>query len=195
MFACFDVYLIHFFYFFFFPLQANGGKPNQYVIKAVMRVISKAKEKMGPMVQLVREELSGLLRNVIANQQSPVYNHYLFECIGALIGCAAAAGGPQVTWEKKKSMFFFFFFFFFLIKNCLFKGVAAMESSLMPMFTAILQQDIGEFSGYVYQLLSQLLSEQKDVPESYWGSFSNLLNFQVWERPGNAPALARLLGE
>ena len=77
----------------------------------------------------------------------------------------------------------------------MFKGVAAMESSLMPMFTAILQQDIGEFSGYVYQLLSQLLSEQKDVPESYWGSFSNLLNFQVWERPGNAPALARLLGE
>lgn len=65
----------------------------------------------------------------------------------------------------------------------------------MPMFTAILQQDIGEFSGYVYQLLSQLLSEQKDVPESYWGSFPTLLNFAMWERPGNAPALARLLGE
>jgi|JI10StandDraft_1071094.scaffolds.fasta_scaffold167856_4 hypothetical protein len=61
-----------------------------------MRVVSKAKEKMAPMVQIVREELSGLLRNVIANQQSPVYNHYLFECIAALIGCAAVGGGPPV---------------------------------------------------------------------------------------------------
>jgi exportin-2 (importin alpha re-exporter) len=82
--------------------QINGNKPNQYVIKAVMRVISRAKEKMAPMLQLVRENLSSLLRNVIANPQSPVYNHYLFECLGALIACAAAAGGPKVCCHKAK---------------------------------------------------------------------------------------------
>jgi hypothetical protein len=64
----------------------------------------------------------------------------------------------------------------------LLQAVQQMEVSLMPMFTSILQQDIGEFSGYVYQLLSQLLSEQTEVPESYWGSFAALLTSAVWER-------------
>lgn len=142
-----------------------------------MRVISRAKEKLAPVVQVVREELAGLLKGVIANPQSPTFNHYLFECIAALIGCASAAGGPQVIF-----VIFFWKFSDFLIVLFFFQAVSSMEASLMPMFGAILQQNIDEFSGYVYQLLSQLLGEQTDVPESYWASFAGLMAFAAWEK-------------
>ncbi len=151
-------------------LQNTGQKPNAYVMKAIMRVISRAQEKLRPLLPLVLEQLAGLLRTVIANQQSPVFNHYLFECLGGLIGCAAAAGGSQ--------------------------GVASLETLMLPMFQSILQQDIQEFTGYVFQLLAQLLAAHTEgVPEVFWGLFPSLLAPTLWDKPGNVPALVRLLGE
>ncbi len=150
--------------------QKSGQKPNSYVMKAIMRVISKAKEKAAPLVPVILENLSGLLRTIIVNQQSPIFNHYLFESLAALIGCAAAAGGS--------------------------KGVASLEASMLPMFQSILQQDIQEFSGYVFQLLAQLLAEHTEgVPDVFWGLFPSLLTPALWDRPGNVPALVRLLSE
>lgn len=119
----------------FSVFKQNGQKPNSYVIRAVMRVISKAKEKIGSVVPMVLENLSSLLRTIILNPQVPVFNHYLFEAIGALIGCAAAAGGSN--------------------------AVTQLENSILPMFQSILKQDIQEFTGYVFQLLGQLTREQK----------------------------------
>jgi exportin-2 (importin alpha re-exporter) len=151
-------------------LQNTGQKPNAYVMKAIMRVISRAQEKLRPLLPTVLENLSGLLRTVIANQQSPVFNHYLFESLGGLIGCAAAAGGSQ--------------------------GVASLETQMLPMFQSILQQDIQEFTGYVFQLLAQLLAAHTEgVPDVFWGLFPSLLSPTLWDKPGNVPALVRLLGE
>lgn len=149
--------------------QLNGQKPNSYVMRAVMRVIAKSKEKIGPMVPLILEQLSNLLRTVILNPQSPVFNHYLFESIGALIGCAATAGGPT--------------------------AVTSLQGSLLPMFQSILGQDLAEFTGYVFQLLGQLLGEHVEVPEVYWSLFPSLLAPLLWSRPGNVPALVKLLSQ
>ena len=150
--------------------QRTAQKPNSYVIRAIMRVISRSKEKIAPLVPTVLEGLSNLLRAIIANQQSPIFNHYLFEALAALIGCAAQVGGGQ--------------------------GAAALEKSMLPMFQSILQQDIQEFSGYVFQLLAQLLHAHADgVPEVFWALFPSLLSPQLWERAGNVPALVRLLSE
>lgn len=152
-----------------FAIAMPNNKPNAYVMRAVMRVIDKSKEKIGPVVPLVLENLSTILRAVIQNPQVPLFNHYLFESLGALIGCAAAAGGP--------------------------KAVGALEGSILPMFQSILQQDLQEFSGYAFQLLGQLLSERKEVPDVFWSLFPSLLTPALWDRPGNVPALVRLLGQ
>jgi exportin-2 (importin alpha re-exporter) len=149
--------------------QANGQKPNSYVMRAIMRVLSKAKEKIAPLVSVVLDALSNLLRTVILNPQSPVFNHYLFESIGAMIGCASAAGGAT--------------------------AVTSLQAALLPMFQTILGQDLAEFTGYVFQLLCQLLGEHQEVPEVYWGLFPSLLAPLLWSRPGNVPALVRLLGQ
>jgi exportin-2 (importin alpha re-exporter) len=149
--------------------HTNGGKPNSYVMRAIMRVLSKAKEKIAPYVTLVLEQLSILLRSVIANPQSPVANHYLFESIGALIGCAAAAGGSQ--------------------------AVSSLQGSLLPMFQSILGADLVEFTGYAFQLLGQLLREHQEVPDVYWNLFQSLMDPALWNRPGNVPALVKLLSQ
>lgn len=168
----------------------NGRKPNSYVMRAVMRVLSTAKETIAPHVPMVLEQISALLRTVIQNPQSPVFNHYLFEsigvlllcffffpppphssrCTGALIGCASAAGGSQ--------------------------AVASLQQALLPMFQSILQQDLAEFSSYVFQLMGQLLAAHKEgVPDVFWDMYPSLMVPLQWSRPGNVPALVKLLNQ
>lgn len=69
------------------------------------------------------------------------------------------------------------------------------ESSLFPPFQAILQQDISEFSPFVFQILSQLLElhDAADFPEAYKALLPPLLTPTLWESKGNVPALVRLL--
>lgn len=51
-----------------------------------------------------------------------------------------------------------------------------------------------EFIPYVFQILSLLIDlHSTGVPEAYMALFSHLLNPVLWERPGNIPALVRLL--
>jgi exportin-2 (importin alpha re-exporter) len=70
------------------------------------------------------------------------------------------------------------------------------EQSLFPPFTYILQQDVAEFSPFVFQILSQLLEAHKDaqgLPEAYQGLIQPLLNAALWTNAGNVPALVRLV--
>lgn len=69
------------------------------------------------------------------------------------------------------------------------------EAALFPPFQAILQQDVSEFSPFVFQILSQLLElhAPHDFPDAYKALLPPLLTPTLWEQKGNIPALVRLL--
>ena len=57
----------------------------------------------------------------------------------------------------------------------------------------MLQADIAEFTPYVFQVLAQLLECRPSLSAAYESLFPPLLTPTMWERPGNIPALVRLI--
>eukprot|EP01087_Luapelamoeba_hula_P019082 TRINITY_DN6277_c0_g1_i1.p1 TRINITY_DN6277_c0_g1~~TRINITY_DN6277_c0_g1_i1.p1 ORF type:complete len:1049 (+),score=219.24 TRINITY_DN6277_c0_g1_i1:42-3149(+) len=147
-------------------LQMNESKENDYVMKALMRVVSNAAEELAPITEAVITQLNAILGRVYKNPTNPTFNHYLFETISALIRGATTANSANIE---------------------------ILERHLFPAFQAILSEDITEFAPYVFQLLSFLLELRPDVPESYMALFGHLLAPTLWQRTGNVPALNRLV--
>lgn len=73
--------------------------------------------------------------------------------------------------------------------------MANFEQTLFPAFQIVLEKDVQEFAPYVFQIFSQLIeTRQAPLPAVYVQSlFTPLLSPLLWERPGNVPALVRLL--
>ncbi|KAF9316527.1 importin-alpha export receptor [Podila horticola] len=141
---------------------------NDYLMKCVMRVILTVREKMLPLVSLSLARLTHIVQAVSSNPSNPKFNHYVFESIGALIRfiCTSNPG-----------------------------AASQFESLLFPPFNLILQQDIAEFTPYVFQLFSQLLSFNTDTELSpqYQNMIAPLVQPSVWQQQGNIPALVKLL--
>ena len=57
----------------------------------------------------------------------------------------------------------------------------------------VLQADISEFTPYIFQVLAQLLECRTGLSAAYESLFPPLLTPTMWERPGNIPALVRLI--
>jgi len=56
------------------------------------------------------------------------------------------------------------------------------------------QNDVQEFHPYVFQIFAQLIETRPaPLPPAYMAIFPPLLSPLFWERPGNVPALVRLL--
>ena len=151
----------------FFAMTLQGSEENEYIMKALMRVISLGKEEfiqyMPTLVNGLREKL--LL--VCKNPSKPHFNHYLFETLSLCI---------RVTCGQDKS------------------AVQSFEAALFEIFTQILVQDVTEFIPYVFQIMSLLLElHAPPIPETYMNLFPHLLAPVLWERPGNIPPLVRLL--
>ena len=72
-------------------------------------------------------------------------------------------------------------------------AVDAFEGMLFPPFQQVLQADIAEFTPYVFQVLAQLLECRPSLSAAYESLFPPLLTPTMWERPGNIPALVRLI--
>lgn len=73
--------------------------------------------------------------------------------------------------------------------------LSEFEQALFPPFQTILQQDVSEFTPFVFQILSQLLElhADADLPDAYKALLPPLLTPTLWESRGNIPALVRLL--
>ncbi|EFC45385.1 exportin-2 [Naegleria gruberi] len=68
--------------------------------------------------------------------------------------------------------------------------ISEFEASLFPPFQTILNQGIEEFTPYVFQLISQLLTvRQAPLPAIYISLFPNFLQAHLWESEGNIPGL------
>ncbi|ORY84121.1 putative importin-alpha export receptor [Leucosporidium creatinivorum] len=155
-----------------FKVIESGETPQQIaandnLMKSVMRVIITARQALTPIYVTVLSHLTRILGEISKNPSNPKFNHFTFESISALVRFITA-GTPSTLPE--------------------------FESSLFPPFQAILQQDISEFSPFVFQILSQLLElhDAADFPEAYKALLPPLLTPTLWESKGNVPALVRL---
>lgn len=141
---------------------------NDHLMKCVMRVIITARQALIPSYSTVLSHLVAILTEVSKNPSNPRFNHFAFESVSALIRFVVS--GNRAT-------------------------LAEFEQALFPPFTYILQQDVQEFSPFVFQILSQLLElhEDGDMPDSYQGLIAPILTPALWAQSGNVPALVRLL--
>jgi len=121
---------------------------------------------MAPYANVCIESLNSILARVCSNPTNPTFNHYLFEAVASLVRYICAATPSAVD---------------------------AFEQLLFPPFQNVLQLDISEFTPYVFQVLAQLLECRTTLSPAYESLFPPLLTPVMWERPGNIPALVRLV--
>ena len=149
---------------------------NEYVMKAVMRVLGVAAETSAPFIAIALQKLVVVLTRVKGNPANPTFNHHLFEAIAALVSnvCKSDASGAVV---------------------------GQFEEALFPPFNAVLGEQVTEFSPYVFQILAQLLEfnsthaalASKPLSSNYTVLFPLLLNPVNWMNRGDVPALVRLV--
>lgn len=123
--------------------------------------------QLAPLCGVVVEELKRILGDVCSNPSHPVFNHYLFETVAALVKRICAVNPAAVD---------------------------AFEAALFPPFETVLGMDVAEFTPYVFQIFAQLLDLKTGaLSPPYQVLFPHLLKPEVWERRGNVPALSRLV--
>lgn len=178
-----------------FALMVRPDYPdNEYMMRMLMRVVSFAGPAVAPHAATITDGLSAVLRRVCAAQNNPNFNHYLFETIACLIravcgsasapaasgGAGAAAAPPAAAGAPE--------------------AVRAFESMLFPPFQEVLRLDVQEFLPYVFQLMAMLL-DMRPAPApgahaltpAYQSLLPPLLRSEMWQRPGNVPALTMLM--
>ncbi|KAH8061548.1 hypothetical protein JL722_4179 [Aureococcus anophagefferens] len=113
-------------------LAKGGDAPweNEYVMKAVMRLLVVGQADVVPHAAVVTEKLCASLGRVCANPRNPKFNHYLFESLAVLV---------RVCCEANRD------------------ATATFEGLLFPPFQSVLQMDVVEFAPYVFQILALLL--------------------------------------
>jgi len=151
-----------------FRLLSDASDPhNEYLMRAVMRTVSVAKETAAPYIGDVLQHLTVTLDRVCTNPVNPQFNHFLFESLAVLVRnvCAQSAS-----------------------------NVGAFEGVLFPPFQRVLSAGVEEITPYVFQIMAQLLELHSDgVPDAYQSLLDPLLTDAVWENRGNIPAVVRLL--
>ncbi|KAJ3119632.1 Exportin-2 [Physocladia obscura] len=154
-------------------IETNGSSSeklaeNDYLMKALMRVVLIARDDATSYVSQLLTRLTKIIDAIAKNPSNPKFNHYAFETVGILIR-NVCQNNSQV--------------------------VSEFETFLFPPFQSILQQDVAEFMPYVFQLMSQMLSIHKEagIPPAYSVMLQPLLTPALWESHGNIPALVGLL--
>jgi exportin-2 (importin alpha re-exporter) len=151
----------------FQTLQLDCSLWNEYVMKAIMRVMSTMKDELPLIYNAVLQELNKKLVAVCQNPSRPHFNHYLFESISCVI---------RHTCLKNPG----------LVEN--------VELLVLPILQDILLKDIVEFMPYAFQILSLLIElRPPPVSDMYMSIYPTLLTPLLWEQQGNIPALVRLL--
>ncbi|KAJ2236393.1 importin-alpha export receptor [Coemansia sp. RSA 1286] len=142
---------------------------NEYLMKAVMRIVLAARTNILPLAPAALAKLAAILAEVAKNPSNPRFSHFLFEALAALARFSCAADS---------------------------NAIAQFEATLFPIFQSILQDDVLEFMPYLFQILAQLLSVHHaagGLPDAYVSLLPPLLQPTLWSAQANIPALVRLL--
>lgn len=145
-------------------LQDNA-RSNEYVMRLVLRFCSVAREAMAPHLSALVPTLVQILIAVTANPANPLFNHYLFEAISALI----RFNGNEQT-------------------------VGVFESALMAPLCKILVDDVTEFAPYVFQVFGQLMSlHSGSLPSTYVDLIGPILTPSMWDKRGYIPGMVEFI--
>ncbi|KAF2734875.1 Cse1-domain-containing protein [Polyplosphaeria fusca] len=138
---------------------------NEFLMKCVMRVLIFIREGLQPILDLVLNSLINITKVIRHNPSNPRFQYFLFESIGALIRFAGATHS------------------------------AKLEPALYEPFSAILKEDVVEFTPYVFQLFAALLEANPagELTEYYQDLLRIIILPRAWESRGNVPALVRLV--
>lgn len=132
----------------------SAGRPDEYLMRLILRLCTVCKDGMAPHVTAVLNVLVELLVAVTSNPANPLFNHYLFECLAAMIRFNANAN-----------------------------TVGTFENVLMRPLCDILIGDVTEFGPYVFQLFGQLMNAHEGtLPGQYKTFMGPTLNPAMWER-------------
>ena len=151
----------------FTALEQEGQGENEYIMKAIMRIIAVGRSSVQPYLAVVVERLSQIVLAVAKNPSRPRFNHFLFESVSCAVRYTCAADPSAAT---------------------------AFAAALMPAFGQLLTGDVEEFQPYVFQILAQLLDAQPPpLAESHIELFPFLLNASLWDNTANTTPLVSLL--
>ena len=148
-------------------LEQPNYPENDYLMKAVMRIINVAKADILPVTNTAVTKLTAILKRICANPSNPTFAHYLFEAISVLVQNVCSAV-PTATEQ--------------------------FETLLLPPFQDILTAGIEALCPYVYQVLAQLLDlRPQGVSPAYMQLFPCLLTADLWKRVSDVTALSKLM--
>ena len=141
---------------------------NEYVMKAILRVVAVLKERVAPIASDVFGKAVPLLQRVAQNPRNPVFNHYLFEVVACVSKYTVAANAGALP---------------------------AIEALVLPVLQDILMKDVIDFFPYAFQLYASFLelAPAGVVAPAYENLFPSLMAPALWERPGTVPAISRLV--
>eukprot|EP00177_Eucheuma_denticulatum_P000306 GFKZ01000528.1.p1 GENE.GFKZ01000528.1~~GFKZ01000528.1.p1 ORF type:complete len:1049 (-),score=163.16 GFKZ01000528.1:132-3134(-) len=143
----------------------EGGRANEYVMRLILRFCAVSQDAMGTYVSKLLPTLVEILASVAANPSNPVFNHYLFETLSALI----RFNGRSST-------------------------VTIFENALMAPLCKVLIDDVTEFIPYVFQVFSQLMSlHGGKLPPTYNNLIQPTLTPTMWENRGYVPGMVQFL--
>ncbi|KAJ3031576.1 UNVERIFIED_CONTAM: importin-alpha export receptor [Siphonaria sp. JEL0065] len=154
-------------------IQSNNSSStklaeNDYLMKALMRVLLVARDDILPYASEILNRLTQIISVIAENPSNPKFNHFAFESVGALIRNICQANAQLI---------------------------GEFEQFLFPPFQVILGKDVAEFMPYVFQLMAQMLAihNEAGIPPAYQSMLPPLLTPALWESHGNIPALVGLL--
>eukprot|EP00696_Hemimastix_kukwesjijk_P002672 gnl/Hemi2/13284_TR4554_c0_g1_i1.p1 gnl/Hemi2/13284_TR4554_c0_g1~~gnl/Hemi2/13284_TR4554_c0_g1_i1.p1 ORF type:complete len:950 (+),score=365.35 gnl/Hemi2/13284_TR4554_c0_g1_i1:155-3004(+) len=151
----------------FTVLGFQDSKLNEYVMKALCSLPAVAEEQLAPYVGEILRNLTAILGPICENPSNPTFNHYLFDCVAALLRYSASTTPT---------------------------GVAEAATILLDPLKQILNMDIAEFAPYVFQLLA-LLVEMHPLPllADLTSMVPGLLTPGLWLKSTNVAQLTRLV--
>jgi len=144
------------------------GISNEYVGKAVMRLLAKAEDaQIAQEAPALLSKMGAVLQRVCSNPQNPSFIHFLFESIAIIVGSTCRIN-PAACEQ--------------------------FEQQLNPSFQMVLVNEIGELTAYVFQIMAQLIElRPSGVSPGYLSLYKPLLKQSMWENRGNIPGLVRLI--
>ena len=153
----------------FSHMVAPGYAENEYLMRAVMRVVVFARERCLGAARDTVVALNAILARVTRNPANPTFNHFMFESLASImrstVGARAEAAGD-------------------------------FEGLLFPHARTVLDSEVLEFQPYMFQLLALLLDlapAGAPLSPNFASLLPALLTPPPWRRRGNVPALATLL--
>ena len=158
-------------------LNSSGRIGNEFIIKALLRLILVAKQNFAPYYAQLLAPLNGILQQLLSTPSNPKFNHFLFESIAFLTrySCMASEISPETSLQNYN----------------------VAENVLFATLQKVLQQDVAEFVPYVFQILALLLYVAPKTCTAPSSAFSQLLSIvmhpSAWTTPANFPSLVKLL--